>query len=298
MTLKNDIAKRKLLSVIGVIGFCTLLFIPAMGSNETHRKSANSDMIMTVMANNDVEDIGMAFDNNGSTMESNSSILEEKIAIYPEFVFDEVSTTAYLIEGTNLKTQPYDNAEDADSLEKYQEVTLTGTNDLTYWEVSYNGNIYYINSNTVTTDNATVENMQEQERIAREEAERKAAEEAAEAARKAEEERIAATYNNSWNGSKLTPGKGVNYGPTGKETYYNLNMSGVVRIMRGCGNYDEYWVRADGVKMLGNYVMVAANLNVFPRGSLVECSLGTGIVCDTGSFAAGNPYQLDIAVTW
>ena len=32
--------------------------------------------------------------------------------------------------------------------------------------------------------------------------------------------------------------------------------------------------------------------------SLVESSLGTCIVCDTGGFASGNSQQLDIAVTW
>jgi hypothetical protein len=50
--------------------------------------------------------------------------------------------------------------------------------------------------------------------------------------------------------------------------------------------------------MLGDYIMCAANLDVFPRGTLVESSLGTCIVCDTGGFAAKNPYQLDIAVAW
>ena len=68
--------------------------------------------------------------------------------------------------------------------------------------------------------------------------------------------------------------------------------------MRSLGNTDEYWARDDGVKMLGDYVMVAANLDVHPRGSLVETSLGMGIVCDTGSFASGNSTQLDIAVSW
>lgn len=106
------------------------------------------------------------------------------------------------------------------------------------------------------------------------------------------------TSNPSWNGSVLSASAGVNYGPTGKETYYNLDMSGVVSIMRSMGNNDEYWIRGDGCKMLGNYIMVAANLNVFPRGSLVETSLGTGIVCDTGGFASGNATQLDIATTW
>ena len=100
------------------------------------------------------------------------------------------------------------------------------------------------------------------------------------------------------NGNCLTAAGGVFYGSSGKETYYNLDMSGVVSIMRRIENNDPYWIRSDGVKMLGNYVMVAANLNIRPRGSLVETSLGTGIVCDTGGFAAVNPTQLDIAVNW
>lgn len=75
-------------------------------------------------------------------------------------------------------------------------------------------------------------------------------------------------------------------------------MEGVVATMRAMGNNDEYWVREDGVKMLGDYVMVAAHLGIRPRGSIVETSLGKGIVCDTGGFAHGNPTQLDIATAW
>ena len=101
-----------------------------------------------------------------------------------------------------------------------------------------------------------------------------------------------------WKGPVLSKGRGVVYGPSGKETYYNLNMNGVVNMMRSMGNTDEYWVREDGCKMLGDYIMVAANLNIRPRGSIVETSLGEGIVCDTGGFASRNPYQIDIAVTW
>ena len=96
----------------------------------------------------------------------------------------------------------------------------------------------------------------------------------------------------------LNPYNGTVMGPSGKETYYNLDMSGIVSIMRSMGNNDEYWIREDGVKMLGDYIMCAANLDVHPRGSYVESSLGTCIVCDTGGFAAYNPYQLDIAVNW
>ena len=107
-----------------------------------------------------------------------------------------------------------------------------------------------------------------------------------------------ASQSFTWNGSRLTAGSGVNYGPSGKETYYNLDMTGVIYMMRCLGNTDEYWVRSDVCKMLGNYIMIAANLSIHPRGSLVQTSLGTGIVCDTGSFAEEDPNQIDIAVTW
>lgn len=102
----------------------------------------------------------------------------------------------------------------------------------------------------------------------------------------------------AYDGSVLTASSGVNYYGSQRETYYNLDMSGCVNIMRSIGNTDEYWVREDGCKMLGNYIMCAANLNVHPRGSLVETSLGTAIVVDTGGFADSDPYQIDIAVTW
>ena len=101
-----------------------------------------------------------------------------------------------------------------------------------------------------------------------------------------------------WKGPVLSKGAGTVMGPSGKETYYNLNMTGVVNIMRRMGNEDEYWVRDDGCKMLGKYIMVAANLNIHPRGSIVETSLGKAIVCDTGGFAVRNPHQIDVAVTW
>ena len=105
----------------------------------------------------------------------------------------------------------------------------------------------------------------------------------------------------SYSGSKLTKSKGTIQGPSGKETYYNLNMSGVVSIMRRKGFSEAeypYNVRTDGVKCLGPYVMVAAHLGNRPRGSKVQTSLGTGLVCDTGGFATANPSQIDIATSW
>jgi hypothetical protein len=105
----------------------------------------------------------------------------------------------------------------------------------------------------------------------------------------------------SWSGKTLSRSAGSITGPSGKETYYNLDMSGVIRIMRGMGFSEKeypYEVRSDGAKTLGGYVMVAANLGLRPRGTFIQTSLGTGLVCDTGGFASSNRTQLDLATNW
>ena len=50
--------------------------------------------------------------------------------------------------------------------------------------------------------------------------------------------------------------------------------------------------------MIGDFIMVAAELNSRPKGTIILTSLGWGVVCDTGGFAKSNPTQIDIAVAW
>ena len=100
----------------------------------------------------------------------------------------------------------------------------------------------------------------------------------------------------------LTPQAGVNWFNDGltihKESYYNLNMKRVVATAQSRGLVGAYWEREDGMKMFNNFIIVAANQQVHPYGSIVLTSRGPGIVLDTGSFAASNPEQYDLAVTW
>lgn len=122
-------------------------------------------------------------------------------------------------------------------------------------------------------------------------------------AEKAAEPIIEASYTptpaySAPSGGCLTPSGGVYNGPSGLETYYNLPMDGVIQQARNYGIEGEYWVRDDGVKMYGDYVICACNRDVHPMGTLVETSLGTGISLDTGGFAESNPYQVDIGVAW
>lgn len=87
-------------------------------------------------------------------------------------------------------------------------------------------------------------------------------------------------------------------GPSGQETYYNLNMKNCVKRLHDLGYEGEYWVREDGCKMFGDYIMCAADFSIRPLGTILESSLGYCIVADTGEFIYSNPTQIDIAVTW
>ena len=113
-----------------------------------------------------------------------------------------------------------------------------------------------------------------------------------------------------WTGTVLNEQNGRIQGPNGEETYYNDGTyESLVRNMKAKGHVaetDYSWVRSDGVRMLGNYVMVAADINrsnighkgLRPLGTIYETSLGIAIVCDTGGFALKNPTQTDIYVSW
>ena len=99
-------------------------------------------------------------------------------------------------------------------------------------------------------------------------------------------------------GPHLTPAGGVFEFEGHTETYYNLPMDVVVSVAQSRGIAGEYHVRSDGAKMIGDYIMVAACYDVHPYGSLVNTSLGMGIVVDTGGFIAWNPTGIDVATAW
>ena len=89
----------------------------------------------------------------------------------------------------------------------------------------------------------------------------------------------------------FTDSKGVSH----RETYYDLPMN---VVMGACGG-GNYTIRADGAKVdKDGYILVAANLRNYPRCSLVETSMGTGRVYDTGGFAVRHPHGFDLATDW
>lgn len=100
--------------------------------------------------------------------------------------------------------------------------------------------------------------------------------------------------------SVLNKRMGVNYFNGQKETYYNLRMTGVIRLLDDMGiPHGEYWVRDDGAKMLGDYIMLATDTNRIPKGTIWETSLGTGMIVDHCSGSESYPgVWIDVAVNW
>ena len=98
----------------------------------------------------------------------------------------------------------------------------------------------------------------------------------------------------------LTKKGGVNYYKGQKETYYNLDMTKIyAKADKNFGSHHKKWVRNDGVKMYGPYVILAVPFDVYPYGTTdIPTSLGLGIALDTGTFANENKNQVDIAVNW
>lgn len=225
-----------------------------------------------------------------------------------EIEFDKVEYPAVVVKRAGLKMEASDDAESLKFLSKGEKVTVTGlTKYYGYCRVkTQDGDTYYMNRNNLKIEKQS------------QEAAPAADEQAVSYTVPAENAQVVQTLPVSeqaavqtsapagasnqttytQNSGSLNAAAGVHYGPSGKETYYNLNMDGVISGMRDLGNNDAYWVRDDGVKMLGNYVMAAADYSTYPKGSIVESSLGQAIVVDTGGFAYGGSTQLDIATAW
>lgn len=92
---------------------------------------------------------------------------------------------------------------------------------------------------------------------------------------------------------------GINWYNGHKESYYNLPMSRICQKAQDSGIPGEYWINPDtGVKMYGNFVIVAADFSVHPYGSVVETSHGPGLALDTGDFKKYDREQIDIATDW
>lgn len=79
------------------------------------------------------------------------------------------------------------------------------------------------------------------------------------------------------------------------ETWYDLPMSKVIQNAQDAGIPCEYWIDERGVKMFGQWVIVAAHPSKI-RYTMVDTSLGEGIILDYHT--TGQEDLIDIACAW
>ena len=231
----------------------------------------------TIVCSNDVPEVSASMEESENTDSENTQEVvnqEETQDTTPQIYCEDVCEEKYIaVSKLNIRDTPSLDSNVIGYLTVNENVTITGviTNQGESWgRFTYNDIDAYVSYDYLSDTEVEVEETWSEDD----------------------------TYNTSWSGEVLNRSNGIVVGPIGKESYYNLRMNRVVQIMKDKGYDYEYWVRSDGVKMFGPYVMVAADLSVYPKGSLVECSLGTGIVCDTGDFVYSTDRALDIAVSW
>ena len=231
----------------------------------------------TIVCSNDVPEVSASMEESENTdLENTQEVVnqEETQDTTPQIYCEDVCEEKYIaVSKLNIRDTPSLDSNIIGYLTVNENVTITGviTNQGESWgRFTYNDIDAYVSYEYLSDTEVEVEETWSEDD----------------------------TYNTSWSGEVLNRSNGIVVGPIGKESYYNLRMNRVVQIMKDKGYDYEYWIRSDGVKMFGPYVMVAADLSIYPKGSLVGCSLGTGIVCDTGDFVYTTDRALDIAVSW
>lgn len=241
--------------------------------HEILKKAVTSDVSIertdVVIVTASLEDI--AVEENKENIEEDKDNKDEIKVVDTDI--KEVDKTVYTKKKANLRMMPTTESEVIVKVEKGEKLAVTGET-AEWYRVNYRAGDAFMSKDMCQKDNPNVLNVDEVKSTDR-------------------------IYEGSdWNGKKLTKRAGTVKGPSGKETYYNLNMSNIVRRLHQKGYDGEYWVREDGVKMFGKYILVAASFDIRPLGTILPTSLGMGIVADTGGFARHNKYQLDIATTW
>lgn len=98
----------------------------------------------------------------------------------------------------------------------------------------------------------------------------------------------------NYTGPVITPNSGRIQGPQEMESYYALPAKGLYQFksawpkkLQGLKFHNE-----NGWMKLGDYFCVAANLDIYPRGTIVQTSLGAAVVVDTGTFSCTLPDKI------
>lgn len=87
----------------------------------------------------------------------NYKIIDEKVAVFPEYDFENIYTSGFALKETAIKEQPSDTSKTIRVLNAYEEIKITGINNLDFWRVNLSGNDFYVNKNDITLSKASLD---------------------------------------------------------------------------------------------------------------------------------------------
>ncbi len=140
---------RKILSAFSVVACCVCVLSGVQDTKHVQKDMfvalADNDLISTNQADFEIKEAE-------KVEEANGFIVQEKIAMRPEYIFDDSDETMYTLHSTQLKKEPYDDAEIQQDMKRFSELKITGKNNLKYWRTNIDGVDYYVNSEELTSD--------------------------------------------------------------------------------------------------------------------------------------------------
>ena len=205
----------------------------------------------TVICSNNIPEVSATLEESENTDSNNQEVNQESTQdTTPQIYCEDVDEEKYVsVAKLNIRSSANSNSNIIGYLTVNEKVTITGVitnqDEESWGRFTYNDSDVYVSYKYLSDTEVEVKETWSE----------------------------ADTYNNSWSGEVLNRSNGIVRGPIGKESYYNLRMNRVVQIMKEKGYDYDYWVRSDGVKMFGPYVMVAADLSIYPKGTLVSTQL-------------------------
>ena len=241
------------------------------------KNSINNTTQETIEDNNDINNIILEVQNENNIIEEETPQIEELIITEEKL---ETYTTMYAIVGLNIREQPNKESNIIDVANINTELTTVDNSNENGWtKIKMNDNYYYVaskylsntkveikpkvtentkkNTNTNNKNNTNTKNKNN-------------------------------TSTNNKNTGVLTKSKGVNYFNGHRETWYSQKVLPGKGLKIPGRHVDSRGLVCD----CDGYICVASS--DYPKGTIVETSLGTGKVYDSGC-ASGT---IDIYTNW
>ena len=183
-------------------------------------------------------------ENKNTVVEIENIITEEEQEEEEEIIIPETYITMYATVGLNIRQEADINSQIIDTVDINTELQIVDNSDNDEWtQIKIDDNYYYVASRFLSTEKVEI---------------------------------VKSIVNNNNNTGVLTKSKGVNYFNGHRETWYSQRvlLGGGLRIPGR--HVDERGLVCDG----DGYICVASN--DYSKGTIVETSLGTGKVYDSG----------------